>query len=89
MYAGVLVCTVKMEESLEVFYDYAEAVIHHLKSIYDGCDEDTLEDCLELVEHVLQWYTILIADHDEDELFLSLRYLVAALLSDKENRARR
>ena len=41
---------------------------------------------MELLEQVLQWYTILVADQNEDCLFLALRDLVAAVVSDKQNR---
>ena len=36
-------------ESRGVFFEFAEEVICHLKAVYVGCDDDTLEDILYLL----------------------------------------
>lgn len=40
---------VGIENSLEALFEFAEADIEHLKLNYVGCDEDKLEDILELL----------------------------------------
>ena len=74
-----------MENDLEFFCDFAERVVRYVKAVYVGCDEDTMEDLLYLLEQLLQYY-IFVADPVDADLFYALRSLVAAVVADRENR---
>ena len=75
---------------MESFFEFAEEVICHVKSVYVGCDEDTLEDIIYmyLLEQVLQYY-ILVADPIDEDILLALRDLLATVLANKESRTMR
>ena len=48
-----------MENYVESFFEFPEEVICHLqKAVYVGCDDDTLEDILYVLEQVLQCYIL-------------------------------
>ena len=70
---------------MESFFDFAEEVICHLKSVYVSCDDDTLEDILYLLEQVLQYY-ILVADPIDEHLLFALRDLIIAVVANKDSR---
>ena len=75
-----------MENYVESFFEFPEEVICHLqKAVYVGCDNDTLEDILYLLEQVLQYY-ILVADQIDEDLLFALRDLIAAVVANKESR---
>ena len=74
-----------MESYEECFFEFAEEVISHLKTVYVGCNDDTLEDILYLLEQVLQYYITVVDQIDED--FLSaLRDLITAVVANNESR---
>ena len=74
-----------MENYVEAFFEFAAEVICHLKAVYVGCDNDTLEDTLYLLEQVLQYY-ILVADQIDEDLLFALRDLIVAVVANKESR---
>ena len=57
--------------------------------VYPTCNEEVLDDMIELFENVLQYYVLVIDDISGTcTLFQSLRDLLATLISDKEGRVR-
>ena len=71
---------------MQSFLEFADEVVCHLKSVYVGCDDETLEDLVYLLEQVLQQYYILVADPINEDLLSALRDLLAAVLANRESR---
>ena len=74
--------------SFEEVFSFAERSVEYLKDVYVSCDEEVLDDLIELMEKILE-FCLLIDDGNGSALFQSVRDLVAALISDRESRLRK
>ncbi len=67
---------------------FLETSVHYLKEVYLSCTNEVLDDIIELFENCLQYLVLVDIDDSSSALFQSLRSLLAALISDKEERLR-
>ena len=74
------------EEQVAIF-SFIQRSTQYLKEVYPTCNEEVLDDMIELFKNVLQYY-VLVIDDISGTLFQSLRDLLATLISDKEGRVR-
>lgn len=66
--------------------DLAESVVQYVLLYYGSCqDNEMLDDLFDLVEQVLQYLNML-NDSSLSELFLAVKNLAAAIVTDRENR---